>query len=89
MEGWPSGLRRRFAKPLYGDKPYRGFESPSLRHPVSVAAESPDISLKTAEFLGFSAQVGGRRPSPRGRYAGIVAAVSVWQFCGSVSLLTG
>ncbi len=23
---------RRIAKPLYGDKPYRGFESPSLRH---------------------------------------------------------
>ena len=30
MVTWPSGLRRRFAKPLYGVKPYPGFES--LRH---------------------------------------------------------
>jgi hypothetical protein len=61
----------------------------SLRHPVSALPGSRDISLKTPEFLGFSAQVCRRRPSPRGRHAGIPAAVSVWQFCGSVSLLTG
>ena len=29
-EGWPSGLRRRFAKPVQ-DNPYRGFESRLLR----------------------------------------------------------
>ena len=31
-EGWPSGLRRTLGKRVYG-KPYRGFESHSLRHP--------------------------------------------------------
>ena len=31
MEGWPSGLRRTPGKCVYG-KPYRGFESLSLRH---------------------------------------------------------
>ena len=30
-EGWPSGLRRTLGKRVYG-KPYRGFESHSLRH---------------------------------------------------------
>ena len=30
-ERWPSGLRRRFAKPLYGQKLYPGFESLPLR----------------------------------------------------------
>jgi hypothetical protein len=30
-EGWPSGLRRSLGKRVYG-KPYRGFESHSLRH---------------------------------------------------------
>src|SRR5579872_2034037 len=30
-ERWPSGLRRRFAKPLYGQKLYLGFESLPLR----------------------------------------------------------
>jgi hypothetical protein len=29
-EGWPSGLRRTLGKRVYG-KPYRGFESHSLR----------------------------------------------------------
>ena len=32
QERWLSGRKRRFAKPLYGQKPYRGFESPPLRH---------------------------------------------------------
>ena len=31
VEGSHSGLVRRFAKPLYGVNPYRGFESLSLR----------------------------------------------------------
>ena len=31
-----------------------GFESRLLRHLVSVPAGSPDISLRTSEFLGFS-----------------------------------
>ena len=30
-ERWPSGLRRTLGKRVYG-KPYRGFESRSLRH---------------------------------------------------------
>ena len=30
-EGWPSGLRRRFAKPLGAVKAPRGFESHSFR----------------------------------------------------------
>jgi hypothetical protein len=33
-EGWPSGLRRTLGKRVYG-KPYRGFESHSLRHELS------------------------------------------------------
>jgi hypothetical protein len=32
LEGWPSGLRRTLGKRVYG-KPYRGFESHSLRSP--------------------------------------------------------
>jgi hypothetical protein len=32
-EGWPSGLRRTLGKRVYG-KPYRGFESHSLRQLV-------------------------------------------------------
>jgi hypothetical protein len=67
----------------------REFESLSLRNLVSSLAGSLDISLKTPEFLGFSAPVGRRRPSPRGHDTGSGAAVSVRQFCGSVSLLTG
>ena len=31
-ERWLSGLKRRIANPLYGVNPYRGFESPLLRH---------------------------------------------------------
>ncbi len=39
-ERWLSGRKRRFAKPLYGQKPYRGFESPSLRHFFSFHSKS-------------------------------------------------
>lgn len=46
-ERWPSGLRRPLGKRVYGE-PYRGFESPSLRHPLSlrcsVIAERSDAS---------------------------------------------
>jgi hypothetical protein len=31
-ERWLSGRKQRFAKPSYGQKLYRGFESPPLRH---------------------------------------------------------
>lgn len=31
LERWLSGLKRRFAKPLYRVNWYRGFESPPLR----------------------------------------------------------
>src|SRR5262249_62293160 len=42
-EGWPSGLRRTLGKRVYG-KPYRGFESHSLRQrPLS-----PTTSTKSA-----------------------------------------
>ena len=68
---------------------YRGFESHFLRQLVWAFAVSPDGSLKSPEFLGLSAQAYRRRPSREGRQAGIVAAVSVRRFCGSVSLLTG
>jgi hypothetical protein len=34
-ERWPSGLRRTLGKRVCG-KPYRGFESHSLRHPVGL-----------------------------------------------------
>src|SRR5437016_13753749 len=33
LEGWPSGLRRTLGKRVYG-KPYRGFESHSLRQKI-------------------------------------------------------
>jgi hypothetical protein len=68
---------------------YREFESRSLRQLVPAFAVSPDKSLKSPEFPGFSAQVCRRRLSPRGRQAGNAAMVSVRRFCGSVSLLTG
>lgn len=35
-ERWPSGLRRTLGKRVCG-KPYRGFESHSLRHPTAAA----------------------------------------------------
>ncbi len=67
-----------------------GFARDSLhRQLVSAFAVASDISLKTPELPGFSARLWRRRQSPCGRDAGIAAAVSVWQFFGSVSLLTG
>src|SRR5262249_33871304 len=42
-EGWPSGLRRTLGKRVYG-KPYRGFESHSLRQPY-VCCHSTTFSL--------------------------------------------
>src|SRR5260370_2558081 len=45
-ERWPSGRRRRFAKPLMGVNPIRGFESLPLRH-------SP--CLKRPIYKGFEA----------------------------------
>jgi hypothetical protein len=69
MEGWPSGWRRRFAKPLYGQKPYRGFESLFLRHPwwlhwpllsavfkITVPAIS-QISVDGFDFLDFKGSI--------------------------------
>jgi ChrR Cupin-like domain len=61
VEGCRSGRTGRSRKPLYA-RAYRGFESHSLRHLVSALAGSLDNSLKTPEFLGFSARVGWRRP---------------------------
>jgi hypothetical protein len=40
LEGWPSGLRRTLGKRVYG-KPYRGFESHSLRQAWS---QRPELS---------------------------------------------
>ena len=37
-ERWPSGRRRPPAKRVYGQKPYRGFESHPLRQPTCVRA---------------------------------------------------
>jgi hypothetical protein len=50
-EGWPSGLRRTLGKRVYG-KPYRGFESHSLRqcppsHLFSEAADWAKISNRS------------------------------------------
>jgi hypothetical protein len=53
-EGWPSGLRRTLGKRVYG-KPYRGFESHSLRQPLlrehSLAS---DVLLRTARNSAIS-----------------------------------
>src|SRR5262249_29431867 len=54
-EGWPSGLRRTLGKRVYG-KPYRGFESHSLRQkPVrhcSLPRTVTSESRKTARDTG-------------------------------------
>ena len=42
LERWPSGRRRRFAKPLYGLKPDQGFESLPLRQLVHAMVRSAD-----------------------------------------------
>jgi hypothetical protein len=52
LEGWPSGLRRTLGKRVYG-KPYRGFESHSLRQPT--VRHRPSTSKKITELYGFLA----------------------------------
>ena len=52
-ERWPSGRRRRFAKPLYGQKPYRGFESLSLRH-FPPLTKIPKLPTCRTGFTGCS-----------------------------------
>src|ERR1700690_4496358 len=53
---------RRFAKPLYGQKLYRGFESPPLRQQVSTAEKlcyvAPEISEKGRLFAVSPQQAG-------------------------------
>src|SRR5215475_9239918 len=49
-EGWPSGLRRTLGKRVYG-KPYRGFESHSLRQPT--VRHRPSTSKKYGIFCAF------------------------------------
>ena len=44
-EGWPSGLRRTLGKRVYG-KPYRGFESHSLRQNVHLLADAHEAQAK-------------------------------------------
>ena len=65
LEGWPSGLRRTLGKRVYG-KPYRGFESHSLRQISLISLmfqriwrENPRINLPC-----LKAVVG--RESPQG-----------------------
>src|ERR1700730_8870737 len=58
MEGWPSGLRRTLGKRVYG-KPYRGFESHSLRQlasPLSFANSRTHsfLSGKSRYFNAFT-----------------------------------
>jgi hypothetical protein len=50
MVTWPSGLRRRFAKPLYGVKPYPGFESLRHRH-LTVLATTTHSQLDMRQIL--------------------------------------
>jgi hypothetical protein len=49
-EGWPSGLRRTLGKRVYG-KPYRGFESHSLRQ-LNVR-HCPSTSNKSLNYMVF------------------------------------
>ncbi len=65
-ERWPSGRRRPPAKRVYGQKPYRGFESHPLRH-----------SCAHGSFASLDASAGARWPRggrlqncpPRRRFA--------------------
>src|SRR5262245_57312238 len=50
-EGWPSGLRRTLGKRVYG-KPYRGFESHSLRQ-LNVR-HRPSTSKKSLNYMDVS-----------------------------------
>src|SRR4051812_26891542 len=51
-ERWLSGRKQRFAKPSYGQKLYRGFESPPLRQLSNFASFSSKLFEKSmaAEF---------------------------------------
>src|SRR5579872_7016046 len=46
-ERWLSGRKQRFAKPSYGQKLYRGFESPPLRHSYSNSMTKDDANPPT------------------------------------------
>src|SRR5690349_2033940 len=46
-EGWPSGLRRTLGKRVYG-KPYRGFESHSLRHRLLKSGSRDEVGRDVA-----------------------------------------
>src|SRR5436190_7447399 len=50
-EGWPSGLRRTLGKRVYG-KPYRGFESHSLRHRTTKSLREINIIADFAWLFG-------------------------------------
>src|ERR1700730_6266500 len=53
-EGWPSGLRRTLGKRVYG-KPYRGFESHSLRQYVVRHCSPP---FTKSRFLQYFSAIG-------------------------------
>ena len=51
-ERWLSGRKQRFAKPSYGLKLYRGFESPPLRHSFQGLASGTFLrNLLSAEWI--------------------------------------
>ncbi len=52
---------RRFAKPLHGQKPYQGLESPSLRHSSFGAGFVPEFAaVQGAGALSMAPHVGAR-----------------------------
>src|SRR5262249_45173426 len=57
-EGWPSGLRRTLGKRVYG-KPYRGFESHSLRQIPLGPTRTRDLSDVEEDGHGKAQQTGG------------------------------
>jgi hypothetical protein len=74
-ERWLSGRKQRFAKPSYGQKLYRGFESPPLRH-FSITSGRFSFGFRRY-FLAFqklvckhSANIG--TVEPKTRYADIL-----------------
>src|SRR5215510_2630693 len=66
-EGWPSGLRRTLGKRVYG-KPYRGFESHSLRRIILKSLVfSAIFGLNARSNLDNHPEIGNtRRPEDRG-----------------------
>ena len=66
-ERWPSGRRRRFAKPLYGVNPYRGFEIPSsppfIDEKPSKYGLSCEVAISTHHLTHLSA-VAGQSSAP-------------------------